>query len=439
MPKTLRKILIYFLAASFVFAGYWQIFPIEKAGALGPPPPTDPTLTFIFADTENKTIKVEMHNSAGQPPELFEFKPWVNNAKLSDFAEGSAPSPSTAVEIDLDNIYIYLMTFPPNQSCHPADVPATVENISSLYLAIWKPKGNYKYNQAGIYLYNVKENNKYTRIVNPDLGFWGICHTLDPISKTMVRLANDSYLNVAISWALTQNDHERLCHDMEQKWEDVKNGVRKLIHDAPSKNSTWWQSVSTYPDKSVNLEAFFAATTHIGITMQMAIGKWGSDYQAGSKFVLTRSGLQAADTIRLNAEDIQKDLAMLTSGSQGAWPCEAKMKKMQWEEEDEKLDIVYGTTAEFKNAIDGLATELNRYKDILSHQLPPEDTENTCGKMGYNLFGREMWNVLLCNLADVTHLVAGGLMGKAINWLEASIGIEAVKFEAPATDTTTTD
>jgi len=105
---------------------------------------------------------------------------------------------------------------------------------------------------------------------------------------------------------------------------------------------------------------------------------------------------------------------------------------MQWEEEDEKLDIVYGTTAEFKNAIDGLATELNRYKDILSQQLPPDTSGSGCGNlimgMKYGLFA-----VPLCGLGELLHGLAARFMTLAVNWLTASIGIGIeVKFKPPA-------
>ena len=447
MSKTLRKILIYFLAASFVFAGFWQIFPLEKAAAQSPPGPSDYILEIKSTDTLYGTVRIKATTGGGSQPREFMFT-LRGVLNVRNFASGSdIPSYNGRKANDNDVIKLYTLTNPSNLYCQSGSHREDIYMISVLYDGM-----DDLYHFAGIYTASTtlpaggEQNRVYSRIQSGSFGWGGVCnniHNSDPTAEAIIKQANsDNYRNAVVLLTISDEDRITRCNSLERRWEEFKTKVRQLMEpvgpialQAPTtvttQNPYWSQSIYTdikWVDLGVEIGHIFTNENSV----------FDNTYNLTIDLNLTTEGKALVEEIADLVAMMKTDFTILKQAYPGStWPdgC-VKLKVFKWDSNFPNPPY-YSSLDQFSENLNKMYTVFQEFMESQDEPIGPH--EDACGGFPVSI-GLKTVSWMFCELGLVLHAAAVYFLKKSLGWLTAIIGINVnMKFTQPRIkkDTTT--
>jgi hypothetical protein len=440
----MRICLVAAVLAGTIFGSFGQFLQPQKVKAIAPPPVT--VSNPFYTDTTKNQIRFNISVPPRPTSDLITATkdPSITDAtKYYDFGGGvtfsdiSPSMPTNIVAYKLDQF-----TLPSGGRGYI--IVKDDQIIKSGYYLDRLPIGTLGLgNGAGVVIIkNVGDTAHVSLMAN---GNNTVDYYNDKNWATLTFLAGGRAGVIAV--LLSATNMEAACKSVNTDWEALKEDIRSLSIPKPgsvsgaSANPNWDVTTSvTFAGLVAGLrEGAGAIATWVENTAASAVGL-NADAQATAvairqqTLVPTTAGENRLRDVFQRAGLMDDNLANLIANNANCGSYGVKFRKFKWNKTAESDTDIYTSLTDLKTDIAALVAVARQYFDFFQEPVTTAGElgeEGACGKMGYS-FGRKMWYVLLCNMGDLLHLIAGSLMTKATEYLQASIGIDSVKFESPA-------
>ncbi len=454
--KTILKGLILALVIQFaLFLPFETIFLTpQSAHADEPTPvsPTNPSIRFVTTSTGQQTITLKINEDS--PPDDWTFTLQPEVVEVRDFyndAFGRSQVPFHERDANNEDVIRKYRLTTPTASC-AADLRITPitpprytpdeDYESSIYLITVKYTGQTDFFlQSGVYRETqVANDERLVKLVSGD--FNPYCPDLNDQQKQILRLImSGDNINIPIRPELSESDRVSRCDNTKMRWDNMVDNMRKLMIPAPSSTPGSSETGNQY---WVHRDAVNVRWLDFGGWAARALPYYTNDFTFDDTYDytldlgLTDEGQALYDEIADYAKQIKTDIDMLRQAYPGnSWPdgC-AEIEKFKW---------VRTSNPGNYESLDAFNTDFDiiyqKFKEYIAARDEPISTggDDICGNTGTNLVSGKIFQWLFCELANIIHGAAGGIMKKATSWLQDSIGVGVVEFVPPADNTPATD